>query len=397
MTGRKEKRYIKIIGGGLVGIEVAYILARNNFSVHIFNCEQKSMCQIDSDIPLKQQMEKELSAWGSPTYLTCKRLGVSLERVDRDFVKVMAENLKKFPSVSFIDSAVDEVNASELTLVATGNNTRQSLIESLSNFVGKNKISYYHPAPMMLSYIDLKNLHHDRGDFYHVNLSRAEFENLCDNLIKFKSAYLSQLPPNEISLEKRASDNSLRTYLRPIFTEGERPYASIRMKKQAGVYTLIDFYSALSDEEQKSVIGEISAFHGANISSYSKIYKRTFLHASACLNNFFQVKNYPNIFVAGGFLGVGGNYENLMVANYIAYNLMREAEGRNLLTLPSNTCTALISQKILEKSVLNNMLLSLNYDIIKRDNCLKLDSSAIENFKENYYGKYFQRNNHLRR
>ena len=126
MTGRKEKRYIKIIGGGLVGIEAAYILARNNFSVHIFNCDQKSMCQIDSDIPLKQQMEKELSAWGSPTYLTCKRLGVSLERVDRDFVKVMEENLKKFPSVSFIDSAVDEVNASELTLVATGNNTRQS-------------------------------------------------------------------------------------------------------------------------------------------------------------------------------------------------------------------------------------------------------------------------------
>ena len=94
---------------------------------------------------------------------------------------------------------------------------------------------------------------------------------------------------------------------------------------------------------------------------------------------------------------MGGNYENLMVANYIAYNLMREAEGRNLLPLPSNTCTALISQKILEKSVLNNMLLSLNYYIIKRDNCLKLDSSAIENFKENYYGKYFQRNNHLRR
>ena len=397
MTGEVKRKYIKIIGGGLVGIEIAYILARNGFVVHIFNHEQPLMCQMEKSLPFKKEMQEELSAWNSPTYLTAKRLGVNLENIDHDFVKIMENSLKSFPNVSFIDAEINELNLSELSLITTGNNTTKLLIDNLSKYIGENKVEYFHPAPLKLSYIDIKNLHHDHGDFYHVNLSEDEYMLLCDNLKRYRSVYDGSNLLNEISIEKRAENNSLRTFLRPIFNQGSKPFASIRLRKQDGDYILLDFYSALSDNEQAKLIGGISAFKGASISEFGKLYKRTYLHSSACLNKYLQVKNYHNLFVGGSFLGIGGVHENLLVANYLAFNLMNEAEGRNLQEYPENSCTKLIIEKLLQKSVLNHMLLSLNYDIIKKNDSLLFKSEAITEFKENYYGKYFQRNNHLRR
>ena len=395
MTGEVRQKYIKIIGGGLVGIEVAYILARNGFVVHIFNHEQPSMCHIERDIPFKKEMQEELLAWNSPTFLTAKRLGVNLETIDHDFVKIMEDSLKKFSNVSFIDAELTELNLNELSLISTGNNTTKLLIENLSKYVGENKIEYFHPAPMKLAYIDLKYLYHDHDDFYHVNLNEEEYKILSDNLKRYRSFYDSSKLLNEISVEKRAENNSLRTFLRPIFNENSKPYASIKLKKQDGDYSLINFYSALSDEEQARLIGGINAFKGANISEFSKLYKRTYLHSSACLNKYLQVKNYHNLFIGGSFLGIGGVHENLLVANYLAYNLMSEAEGRNLQECPKNSCTSVIIEKLLQKSVLNYMLLNLNYDIIKKSDRISVESDAVTKFKENYYGKYFQRNNHL--
>ena len=184
--------------------------------------------------------------------------------------------------------------------------------------------------------------------------------------------------------------------MRPCY-DNSRPYASIRLKKENGDYILCDFYSALSDNEQKKLLYDISAFNGANIAEFSKLYKRTYLHSSACLNKYLQVKNYHNLFVGGSFLGIGGVHENLLVANYLAFNLMNMAEGRNLQDYPENSCTKFIIEKLLQKSVLNHMLLNLNYDIIKKNDSLIFKNEAVLEFKENYYGKYFQRNNHLRR
>lgn len=53
---REKGRYVKIVGGGLVGCEVAYILARNGFCVHIFDKKQPLMCHIEHRIALKNEL-----------------------------------------------------------------------------------------------------------------------------------------------------------------------------------------------------------------------------------------------------------------------------------------------------------------------------------------------------
>ena len=386
---REKGRYVKIVGGGLVGCEVAYILARNGFCVHIFDKKQPLMCHIERRIALKNELDAELSAFDSPTYLLAKRLGVNVENIDGEFVDMVRDKLKTFSNLSFVDAEIDELNYNELTLLSTGNNTTKNLIRNLSKFVGENKVNFFHPAPIKVSYIDLKNLHYDGENLYHINLNENDFGLLVENLKKYRKRYDSDDYVNEISIEKRAENNSLRTYLRPIYTQNEKPFASIRLKKFEGDYELVDFYTALNNAEQEKILKSIPALQNAVITSFGKIYLRTHLKSSTCIDRFLKIKNHENIFVGGGFLGVGGVYENLLVANYIAHNIMRELNGKNLFESPKNTALGLLVEKILKKSCLNDMLLSLNYDIIGKDE-LNFDSGEILKFKENCHGKFLQ-------
>ena len=386
---REKGRYVKIVGGGLVGCEVAYILARNGFCVHIFNKNQPLMCHIERRIALKNELDAELSAFDSPTYLLSKRLGVNVENIDGEFVDMVREKLKTFPNLSFVDAEIDELNYNELTLLCTGNNTTKNLIRNLSKIVGENKVNFFHPAPIKVSYIDLKNLNYDGENLYHINLNENDFGLLVENLKKYRKRYDSDDYVNEISIEKRAENNSLRTYLRPIYTQNEKPFASIRLKKYEGDYELVDFYTALNNAEQEKILKGIPSLQNAVITSFGKIYLRTHLKSSTCVDRFLKIKNHENIFVGGGFLGVGGVYENLLVANYIAHNIMRELNGKNLFESPKNTALGLLVEKLLKKSCLNDMLLSLNYDIIGKDE-LNFDSGEILKFKENCHGKFLQ-------
>ena len=386
---REKGRYVKIVGGGLVGCEVAYILARNGFCVHIFDKKQPLMCHIEHRIALKNELDAELSAFDSPTYLLAKRLGVNVENIDGEFVDMVRDKLKTFSNLSFVDAEIDELNYNELTLLCTGNNTTKNLIRNLSKFVGENKVNFFHPAPIKVSYIDQKNLHYDGENLYHINLNETDFDLLVENLKKYRKRYDSDDYVNEISIEKRAENNSLRTYLRPIYTQNEKPFASIRLKKFEGDYELVDFYTALNNTEQEKILKSIPALQNAVITSFGKIYLRTHLKSSTCVDRFLKIKNRENIFVGGGFLGVGGVYENLLVANYIAHNIMRELNGKNLFESPKNTALGLLVEKLLKKSCLNDMLLSLNYDIIGKDE-LNFDSGEILKFKENCHGKFLQ-------
>ena len=386
---REKGRYVKIVGGGLVGCEVAYILARYGFCVHIFDKKQPLMCHIERRIALKNELDAELSAFDSPAYLLAKRLGVNVENIDGEFVDMVRDKLKTFSNLSFVDAEIDELNYNELTLLCTGNNTTKNLIRNLSKFVGENKVNFFHPAPIKVSYIDLKNLHYDGENLYHINLNENDFGLLVENLKKYRKRYDSDDYVNEISIEKRAENNSLRTYLRPIYTQNEKPFASIRLKKYEGDYELVDFYTALNNAEQEKILKSIPALQNAVITSFGKIYLRTHLKSSTCIDRFLKMKNHENIFVGGGFLGVGGVYENLLVANYIAHNIMRELNGKNLFESPKNTALGLLVKKLLKKSCLNDMLLSLNYDIIGKDE-LNFDSGEILKFKENCHGKFLQ-------
>ena len=381
---------IKIVGGGLTGLEVAYICANCGFRVHIFNKHQTSPTYNYVKSPFEKIMEEELNVWASPSYLLSSRLGVKSENADESFLDLMRSKVESLPNVEFIDAEIDELNPKEVTLISIGNNPSVSFIKNLEKLIGENRVQYFHPKELCVQGVNKENLVHDSAENFHINLSREEYEKLKNLLSTFSQNYDNSTLIKEISAESLSKNDALRTaVLRPLYSPNERAYASIKLKKEGENFYFTDFFTALSNEEQDEIISNISAFNGAKISEYGKIYKKIFLTSSSCLNEFLQIKNYENIFVCGGFLGLGGVLENLLVANYIAYNLMNMASGKNLQNLSNFTCTSKIIQNLLQKSVLNHRLLSLNYDIINRKDSENLNPNAVLKFKEKFYGNCF--------
>ena len=131
-----NKRLIKIVGGGLTGIEAAYICAKNGYRVHIFNKPQNELTYFDKEEPFANILQEELFNFSSPTYLTNQRMGENILKLDKNFIDLMREKLKEFPNVSYIESEIDELNPREITLLATGNNTTNKLLDDLTKYIG---------------------------------------------------------------------------------------------------------------------------------------------------------------------------------------------------------------------------------------------------------------------
>ena len=386
-----NKRLIKIIGGGLAGIEVAYICAHNGYRVHIFNKNQSELTYEKKEEPFAKLLQGELFNFQSPTFLTAEKFGKNIADIDGNFINLMKEKLCELPNVSYIESEIDEINPREITLIATGNNTTEKLLKNLTQIVGERKINYYSPSEIAFKNIDENKLFHDKDNLYHINLTEGEFSIIKDKMSAFSNEYdTTDLRGQQISGESLSKNEALRTaILRPIFNSCGKAYASLKLRKQDDIYYLTEFFTALSDEEQKEIFSNISALNDAKIVSYGKIYKKTYLSSSMCVNKYLQLKNEDNIFVCGGFFGVEGVMETLLTANYVAYNLMNMAEGKVLQEMTDNSCTKLLIDKLLQKNVLNHRLLSFNYDIINDENGKNIDTSAVLKFKEKFYGKYF--------
>lgn len=386
-----NKRLIKIVGGGLTGIETAYICAKNGYRVHIFNKPQNELTYFDKEEPFANILQEELFNFSSPTYLTSQRMGENILKLDKNFIGLMREKLKEFPNVSYIESEIDELNPREITLLATGNNTTNKLLDDLTKYIGERKIQYYSPGEIAFKNIKEENLFHDKDNNYHLNLTESEYAILKNKMCKFLNDYeVNNLLGQQISGESLARNEALRTAIfRPIYNENCKAYASLKLRKHEDIYYLTEFFTALSNEEQKEIFSGISALDGAEFVNFGKIYKRTYLSSAMCVNNFLQFKNEENFFVCGGLLGVEGVMESLLTANYVAYNLMNMAEGKTLQEITNFSCTKLLIDKLLQKNVLNHRLLSFDYDIINDENGKNIDTSAVLKFKEKFYGKYF--------
>ena len=159
---RLNKRLIKIIGGGVVGMEIAYICAKNGYRVHLFNKVQDEQTYILKESPFDTMMKEELELLGSPTYLLAKRMGVDLNKIENSFVEFVRSSLTEFSNVSYIESEINELNKNDLTLIATGNNTTKGLINDLSKYLGERKIQYFHPEEIVLSNVNIQKLKHDK-------------------------------------------------------------------------------------------------------------------------------------------------------------------------------------------------------------------------------------------
>ena len=409
---------------------MAFILANNGFDVHIFDdsfekresifdtMHQKEHYNDKYDTFLVENMRFELECLDSPLFSVAKRDDFSQFgfMFDEKFAEHIKELLLSHPNIKIFNIHIDTLNENETTVIATGHHTSADVLAQLSRFVGKHRICHFQPQKMV---IDGKNLNLEKFNFVtddecFVNLSESEYVNIYEKIVALCK---HQNEPDDCeecrkisveSIAKRGKEGLRNCVFRPHFDSvcprEERPYASLKCHycRPDKVLILEDFFSNLSDSEQKEIVEQIDIFRNCEILRYSKILRKTFLLAPACLNENMQIKEHENIYVCGGLAGLADPFEIMLMANYCAYSIVAEKKCKSGINiLRDKTCIAVILENLLKKSVINFRLFNLKYDIINKGDYDKkffdkqvevqkfLSKSQVEKFKEKFYGKYF--------
>lgn len=423
-TPKLTKRAIKVIGCGLAGAELAFILANNGFDVHIFD-NNKILDDLEVDerdmrdsFPyydkyetfLSENMKFELECLNSPLFFLSKKYGYTDfgYRYDKTFMMKVRKELEANPRIKIFNSNIDELTNGELTVLASGHYTNKQLFDDIERRIGKFKLCHFEPQKMVL---EATNVNFDKLNFVSehecfANITEEEFNRIFQIISTENKRKIDEIDLTAESYAKRGVFGLRNAVFRPRMDKNLKfpPYASLKMRynSRLKVFIVDEFFSKLADDLQKKILCQIEALKDCCILRYSNVVRKTYLLAPACVNEKLQLKNDENVFVCGGVSGTAGSFEGILTANYCAYSLIEHLKrGSATQILQENTCIGLILENLLKKSVSNFRLFNLKYDIInKEDVDLKmlnqhievqkiLSKSQIEKFKEKFYGKYF--------
>jgi methylenetetrahydrofolate--tRNA-(uracil-5-)-methyltransferase len=95
---------------------------------------------------------------------------------------------------------------------------------------------------------------------------------------------------------------------------GKWPYAVVQLRQEnlrADSYNLVGFQNHLKFGEQARVLRLIPGLENATFLRYGQIHRNTYIHAPSLLGETLQLKQHPNILIAGQLSGVEGYTESI--------------------------------------------------------------------------------------
>lgn len=438
-----KNNYVNVIGAGLAGCEAAYFLAQHGVKVKLFemkNIKQtpaqssknfaelvcsnslKSTEPLSASGLLKLELEKLDCFLLKCAYKTSVPSGNALS-VDREkFSSIVTNAIKNHNNIDVIDSIVEEIDVSVPTIVATGPLCDSKLFEHLSSLIGNTNCYFYDAIAPIVSTesVDMSRAfwgnRYDKGetkDYLNCWLNRQEYENFvyelqnaqCVKLHEFEKLKVFEgCMPVEV-LAKRGERSLRYGPMKPVGlckqVKEEKPYAIVQLRKEnkdGSCLNMVGFQTNLLFGEQKRVFSMIPALKNAEFLRYGTMHRNSYINAPKCLNKFSQLKEYPNIFIAGQISGVEGYMESIASGLYCAINVLLYINDKNMQSLPDTTCIGALINYITTSDENNFQPMNANYGIIRsekeNDKQVKkqkiLDNSLkeIDKFKEKINGQF---------
>ncbi|MBU4033709.1 MAG: methylenetetrahydrofolate--tRNA-(uracil(54)-C(5))-methyltransferase (FADH(2)-oxidizing) TrmFO, partial [Proteobacteria bacterium] len=155
--------------------------------------------------------------------------------------------------------------------------------------------------------------------------------------------YFEGCLPIEVMMER--GENTLRFGpMKPVGLPdprtGRDPYAvvQLRMEKKDGLlYNMVGFQTKLTYKAQQEVFRLIPGMARAEFARLGSIHRNTFVCGPKVLLPSLQVKNRPDLLLAGQITGVEGYVESTAMGLLAGINAVRLANGQTALALPNDT------------------------------------------------------------
>jgi methylenetetrahydrofolate--tRNA-(uracil-5-)-methyltransferase len=369
---------IRVIGAGLAGVEAAYYLLKKGYEVELYEMRPKVMTPAhrtgdfaelvcsnslrSDDIfngvgLLKHEMRQFDSITMKAAEVAQVPAGSSLA-VDRTiFSQTIHSTLTAFKNLTIMDDVFSQIDENIPTIIATGPLTHDDLMTSLGSFFNKEFLHFFDAVSPILDGTTINmdvcylKSRYDKGDADYINcpMDKETYLKFYDALMSSEKVEVKDFENNVFegcmpveTMAERGIDTLRFGPLKPVGLEidGERPYAVIQLRQDdvgKTMYNIVGFQTHLTWPAQKKLIQMIPGLEHASIIRYGVMHKNHYIHSTEVLNGGYQVKNQPNLFIAGQLSGVEGYVESAASGLNAAIQLDQYLQTGHVLPFPKDT------------------------------------------------------------
>jgi methylenetetrahydrofolate--tRNA-(uracil-5-)-methyltransferase len=370
-----------VIGAGLAGSEAAWQLAKRGVRVILYEMRPQKLTPAHKTgffaelVCSNSLRSKDLTNAVGLLKEELRRLGsIIMESadinqipggkalvVDREkFAKYIMEKLQNHPNIRFVCEEMTEIPTDRVVIVATGPLTSDPLAMSLAKLISEPFLHFYDAiSPIVYAEsIDWEKVFiadryaEEEGAYVNCPLTKEEYERFVQELLSAEKVplhpfeepkYFEGCLPIEVMAE-RGIDTLRYGPMKPKGLidprTGKEPYAVVQLRPEnteRTLYNMVGFQTKLKYHEQERVFRLIPGLEKAEFARYGSIHRNTFVNAPKVLTPYLQLKNYPNVFLAGQITGVEGYVESTAMGLVAGINAYRLIKGKDLVIPPPET------------------------------------------------------------
>ena len=399
---------VKVIGGGLAGVEAAWSLAERGVPVLLFEMKPKkfspahktpALAELVCSNSLKAKrlesaaglLKEEMRRLGSVCMQCAEQSAVPAGgalAVDRDkFSFLVTEKITSHPLITVVHEEVTEIPEGNV-IVAAGPLASESLSRSIAALCGEGLFFFDAAAPIVTAEsidpeFSFSASRYDRGgddDYINCPMNKEEYEAFYEALVSAEIAELHSFDrrkdvyegcmPIEV-MASRGKDTMRFGPLKPVGLRnprtGHRPWAVLQLRKENALgtmYNLVGFQTNLKFPEQKRVFSMIPALRNADFVRYGVMHRNTFIDSPRLLFGDFSLRERANLFFAGQITGVEGYMESAASGIMAGINMKLRLEKKETVVLPDTTMIGALSRYISDPQVKNFQPMGANFGVL---------------------------------
>ena len=332
-----------------------------NFAELVCSNSLKSESENTAPWLLKQEMRRAGCFLLQDAAATAVPAGHALAVDREEFSRRVADRIALDPRITVHREEVqtlDESSPDTLTILATGPLTSPALTGELTRLTGSDHLAFYDSISPIVdaATIDMERVYFaarwDKGtaDYINCPFTKEEYDRFLDALTSAEqipqksweqlpadadpthlaatNAAPAQLAPERLQYfegclpieetARRGRDTLRFGPMKPAGLThpktGRWPYAVVQLRQEnlrADSYNLVGFQNHLTFGEQARILRLIPGLEHATFLRYGQIHRNTYIHAPSLLTETLQLKQHPNVLIAGQLSGVEGYTESI--------------------------------------------------------------------------------------
>lgn len=409
-----KPQFVNVIGSGFAGIECALFLAGHGIKVHLFDDgktykEDEVVKYIECNSTqrrkvFEQVLIKELAFLGSPLI---RFSSLDYKDYSYDYCSEIIKNGKKLvrenENISIFSTSVHQFNPNEITVIATGNNTDERLVDFLIYYFGYMNCFKKIPVFPKFQDVDLSLFHTIEGnvDRYYLPLDYDEYNAFIDKILEVyevesQNKYFT-LVENTMEWFAIKGRDDLKNYaMMPVYLPNvtKRPYAVLKFKMTDKGLRLDDVCSKFDILSQIEVFTSLKGLNNAKLVKKTDVINSCLLNSKFVINEFNQAVINGNIFFAGSILGIEGAIDSIATGLTTAIHINKYFNDYQMVPLPKETCIGSIAKKIVSSNGIKPQIFLEDYGVISGnlnlhdqdivDKLFNRSLAKFEEFKEKY-------------